>query len=93
MGKHYTFNVRCSFSMQYTFTDDEVEPTEEGGESDVDPTSAALKAIERELQEHLSEQYGSISELDVGADFDDLLGVVDDDGSKGGPGIERPLGH
>ena len=70
----YTFDVSFSFSMQFTFTEKEVQPSEEGGENDVDPTDEALAELEQEIKEYLSEQY-SVSGFEIFADFDSLLGV------------------
>jgi hypothetical protein len=38
LGEDYTFIVSVSFDMQFTFRENEVQPAEEGGENDVEPT-------------------------------------------------------
>ena len=49
--KYYTYMISCSFKMQYTFTEKEVEQAEEGGEGDVDPTEDALMDLERTIKD------------------------------------------
>ena len=75
--KTYTFNVCCSFEMQFTFRDDEVEPCPDGGETDVEPTDEALEALQRELEEYLSKHY-VVSEIDASAEPDSLLGTQEE---------------
>ena len=74
--KFYTFSVLISFHMQHTFTAKEVQPAEEGGEADVDPTDAALAELEDEIQEYLFQQY-PVEAVEAWADFDGLLGIED----------------
>ena len=73
-NKHYTFNVSVTFNMQYTFTSSEVQPAEEGGCNDVDPSDEALAALAKEIEEYLSINY-PINDIEVFSDFDDLLGI------------------
>ena len=47
--KLYTFNVGCSFELQYTFTESQVEPDHESDEGAVEPTSEAIRELEKEL--------------------------------------------
>ena len=75
--KHYTFNVSFSFDMQYTFTDNEIQAAEEGREGDVEPTGEALAALEKEITECLSQNY-AIGKIEADADFDSLLGIVEE---------------
>lgn len=66
--KHHTFKVICGFTMQYTFDETEIG-------TDGEPTEAAVIALEKELEEHLHQNY-SVELIDVEVDF--LLGVSDD---------------
>lgn len=77
MPKLYTYNVLVSFTVQHTFREDEVEQAEEGGEGDLDPTSAALEEFENEIQEFLGTNY-AVADVEAWTDFDDLLGVDTD---------------
>lgn len=72
--KHYTYNLLVTFRMQFTFTDDEVEPSEEGGPEDRDPSQRALENLEKELHEQLRQNY-TVDDMEVSGDFDDLLGI------------------
>jgi hypothetical protein len=78
MSKSYTYSVTCSFTLQYTFTQDEVEQAEEGGEGDLDPTADALEKLAAEIGDCLAEQF-TVSEVEAWADFDGLLGVGSSD--------------
>jgi hypothetical protein len=77
--KHYTFYVYCTFRMQYTFTADEVQEDPDGDAADLEPKDEALRVLERELAEYLSENY-PVSEVDASADSDSFLGI---DGEPG----------
>ena len=55
--KRYTFNVTCSFSMQYTFTEHEVEPDEDGDVGDFEPIYSAQRLLAEELKEHLGQNF------------------------------------
>lgn len=79
--KFYTFNVSVSFEMQFTFGEKEVQPAEEGGENDFEPTEKALADLEKELNEYLSQNY-IIDKLESVTDFDSLLCVVEEPVSK-----------
>jgi hypothetical protein len=80
--KHYTYTVICSFSMQYTFTEDEVEEAEGGESGDFEPTEKAMIELQYELNEYLGNSY-PISDLTVETEFDALLGIndMDDEGN------------
>jgi hypothetical protein len=78
MGKAYTYTVTISFDMPWTFEQDEVEQAEEGDESDLDPTAAALEKLAAEVQEYLGQQFG-VSNVEAWTDFDHLLGVDGED--------------
>ena len=75
--KRYTFNVVCSFAMQFTFSESEVQPDSEGSESDVEPSELALEKLEAELNDFLSQHYG-VTKVEAYADSDALLGIEDD---------------
>jgi hypothetical protein len=53
--KHYTFNVTCSFTMQFTFDAKGVERDPDGDYDDYEPTEAAIVQLQDELQEYLSQ--------------------------------------
>lgn len=73
-ARHYTFSVLCSFHMQFTFTEKEVQPDPDGGKKDFEPTDKALRALEEELAECLGQNY-VVTDVEVDADSDSLLGV------------------
>ena len=72
--RFHTFNVSFDFKMQFTFTDKDVQSSEEGGEDNIDPTDKALAELEQEITEFLSYNY-VVSEVRAYADFDSLLGT------------------
>ena len=76
--KHFTYNVSVSFQMQFTFSESEVEQSDEGGKGDMSPTDAALEALGKEIAEHLGEHFGGVEKVEAWADFDELLGVEED---------------
>lgn len=76
--KHFTYNVSVSFQMQFTFSESEVEQSDEGDEGDMSPTDAALEALGKEIAERLGEHFGGVEKVEAWADFDELLGVVED---------------
>lgn len=76
--RHFTYMVACSFQMQFTFTDSEVEQSDEGAEGDMSPSEAALASLGQEIEECLGEQFGRVEKMEAWADFDDLLGVMED---------------
>jgi hypothetical protein len=76
-AKHYVFEVYCSFKMQYTFSEQEVQRDCGGDETDFEPTDKALEALQRELEEHLSSDYGCM-DVHASADSDSLLAVEED---------------
>ena len=55
--KHFTYNVACSFNMQFTFPESDVEQSDEGGEGNMSPTDSALEALEKEIEECLMEVF------------------------------------
>lgn len=75
--KHFTFNVVCSFTTQFTFTESEVQPDPDGSESDVEPSDLALIKLEQELRDFLSEHYYVVN-VEIYADSDALLGIEND---------------
>ena len=67
--KHYTFDVYCTFRMQFTFTESEVEPDADSGDGAVEPTDEAIKALELELQDYLGQNY-LVEEIEASSDSD-----------------------
>lgn len=76
--KRFTYNVSVSFQMQFTFSESEVEQSDEGDEGDMSPTDAALEALGKEIAERLGEHFGAVEKVEAWADFDELLGVEED---------------
>ena len=76
--KYYTYKMLCSFHMQYTFTEKELVEAGEGDENDFEPSDDSLINIQNEMREHLSQKW-SVSDVEVDAEFDSLLGVIEDD--------------
>jgi len=79
--RHYTFVVSVSFDMQFTFSENEVGPSEEGGKGDIDPTEEALANLEHELEEYLALEY-PINKVEAWTDFESLLGIVEEPATK-----------
>jgi len=78
LGKrYYTYSVLCSFNLQYTFTESQVESDLGSGAADLIPTDKALRNLAKELTKLLGSNY-AISDLDVNAESDDLMGVAED---------------
>lgn len=77
--KNYTFHVYCSFRLQYTFTEHEVERDPGGDETDFEPTDEALETLEGELQEYLGENY-VVYDIDVSADSTSFRVSEEDEG-------------
>ncbi|KQC08074.1 MAG: hypothetical protein APR62_05430 [Smithella sp. SDB] len=75
--KYYTFDVCVSFTLQYTFTDKEVELDMEGSEGDVEPTHDALVSLEKELDEYLSNNY-VVSDVQADCESRSLIGCCED---------------
>jgi hypothetical protein len=72
--RYHTFTVSVDFKIQFTFTEKDVELSEEGGEDNIDPTDKALAELEQEITEYLSNNY-VVSGVNAYADFDSLLGT------------------
>jgi hypothetical protein len=77
-SKHFTYRIACSFEMQFTFDESEVEQSDEGGAGDLSPTDRVLEELGQEIQECLSAQFGGVDKIEVSADFDDMLGTTED---------------
>jgi hypothetical protein len=75
-NRKYTFNVNCSFEVQFSFAASEVEQDPEGAEGDLCPTESALQALSDELRQTLGENY-VVDKVEAVADFDDLMGISD----------------
>ena len=76
--KHFTYNVSVSFQMQFTFSESEVEQSDEGDKGDMSPTDAALEELGKDISERLGEHFGGVDKVEAWADFDELLGVEED---------------
>jgi len=73
----YTFEVTCTFRLQYSFKDAEVEPKAGGAEGDLVPTDGAIRALANEIEETLGYRH-QVTDLKVEMDSNDLLGVAED---------------
>jgi hypothetical protein len=76
----YTYNVICSFNLQYSFTESEVEQDPGGDEGDFNPTDKAIRTLEKDLQETLGHNY-AITKFEAYAESDELLGISDKKGN------------
>lgn len=82
MTTHYTFRVTCTASLQFTFTESEVQPVIDGNPAVVEPTPDALHQLRQELADYLGNNYAiDAVEVEVHAESDDLIGSVDVVGS------------
>jgi len=72
----YTFNVRCTFEMQYTFAAADVT-RHSADECDAEPTESAIRALGGELAATLNHKYG-VTEVDVFTDPSCLVGSDED---------------
>ena len=77
--KYYTYSVSVFFKMQFTFNEKEVQSADGGDENDLDPTDQALFDLKKELEDYLSQNYTAINKLEVCANFDNLLGVYEEE--------------
>ncbi len=75
--KRYTFRVFCTFEVQHTFGENEVQPDSDGDATDVEPTDDALQALGREFESYLAERY-AVSAVEVSTDSDLMLGTLDE---------------
>lgn len=73
-GTLYTFNVQCSFDVQYTFNESEIESDPDGEEGSVRPTEAALQALEGELYNALHQNH-AVDKVMAWADSDSAIGT------------------
>ena len=73
----YTYLVTCSFRLQYSFGESEVEQDPEGAAGDLQPTNEALRVLEKDLTETLGQNY-YVKELHAEAESDQLLGTVEE---------------
>jgi hypothetical protein len=76
--KIYTYDVICSFNLQYSFTESEVEPDPEGGKSDFIPTDEAIRNLEKVLTEAIGFNF-SVTNLQADVESDQLLGIIIDE--------------
>lgn len=75
--KLYTYSLACSFHVQFTFSESEIEGCVDEEHPEIEPTDAALTALRNELQEVLGSNY-SISSFHIHADPDCLLGIEEE---------------
>lgn len=73
----YTYMVTCSFRLQYSFVESEVEQDPEGAAGDIQPTNEALRVLEKDLSETLGQDY-CVKELHAEAESDQLLGTIEE---------------
>ncbi len=76
--KLFTYRVTCSFELQYSFNESEVERDWDGGEKDFRPTELAISALEKELLEKLQNNY-VVESVEARTEFDHLLGISIED--------------
>lgn len=76
--KIYTYNVICSFNVQYSFTESEVEPDPEGDKGDFIPTDEAIRNLEKVLTEAIGLNF-SVTNLQADVESDQLLGIIIDE--------------
>jgi hypothetical protein len=74
--KHYTFNFVCSFSLQFTVPEKDVEQEPSSPDGMFQPTEGALIRLQQELKEYLQGDY-AVDNVEVYADSDSLLGTDD----------------
>ena len=72
-GRLYTFTVMCSFNIQYTFTESEVEQDSGGDVGEFQPTDKALRNLEKELNKKIGQHY-PVTQLSADAESDQFLG-------------------
>jgi len=77
--KIYTFRVQCSFELEYSFTEDEVERDPGGSEEDFNPKEDAILTLEKNLREALEANY-HVTSLEAYAESDELIGISDGEG-------------
>ena len=73
--KIYTYEMICSFTVQYSFSETEVGQDPEGGAGDCIPTDKALRDLEEELSETLGQNY-LVSDME--AESSTFLGTCDE---------------
>lgn len=73
-GKKYTYLVKCSFDLQFTFDESDLEQDSDGDVGDFSPKDEAIRALEDELREVLGNNY-AIDSFEAYTDFEKLLGV------------------
>ena len=66
----------CSFNLQYSFTESEVEQDPGGDEGDFNPTDEAIQTLEKDLQKTLGDDY-VITKFEAYVESDELLGISD----------------
>ena len=74
--KLYTYDVTCSFNLQYSFTASEVEPDPDGGKGDFIPTDEAIRNLEKKLTEAIGLNF-YVSNFQIDVESDQLLGITE----------------
>ena len=77
LQKIYTYRVLCSFELQYSFNESEVERDWDGDETDFSPTDEAISALEQELLQTLQNNY-VVESVDARTEFSLILGAEDE---------------
>jgi hypothetical protein len=73
----YTYMVTCSFRLQYSFVESEVEQDPGGDEGELQPTDKALRVLEKDLTEILGQDY-CVTDLQAKAESDQFLGTTEE---------------
>jgi ankyrin repeat protein len=76
---NFVVRIYCSFDIQQTFLENEVQPDSEGGDGDFEPTANALEVFSQELTNYLREQY-TVS--DIAIDETETIDILEDDNSE-----------
>lgn len=72
-GRLYTFTVMCSFNIEYTFNESEVEQDPGGDVGEFQPTDKALRNLEKDLNKVIGQHY-PVTQLSADAESDQFLG-------------------
>lgn len=75
--KIYTYDVTCSFDLEYSFTESEIIQDPEGGEGDFIPTDEAINDLENRLKEVIGNDF-YISNLQADVESEQLLGIAEE---------------
>jgi hypothetical protein len=75
--KAYSFQVSCSFTLQFTFPESDVERDPGGDSRDFHPTDEALRRLAEELAQINEDRY-PVNDFHPSAESENLLGVHDE---------------